>query len=152
MVTMLLGGLWHGAGWTFVAWGGYHGVLLALERRVAVLRRLPGWLGTATTLFLVVNGWVLFRSRDVAVAVAMYHGMYVPRGGDGVTTPYAVLTLALFIGVVGAMILKRASPSSLQAIAEGGARRGLAYGAVAGITVIVLFATNGQRPFIYFKF
>ena len=152
MITMLLGGLWHGAGWTFVLWGGYHGALLAIERRFPQLQRVPAWLGNAVTLFLVINGWVLFRARDAAVAVAMYRAMYIPRVGEAPNTPYTLVTLAMFIAVVGAMVLKRHAPDRLATLWDGGIARGLAYGAVAGVTVLVLFATNGQRPFIYFKF
>jgi alginate O-acetyltransferase complex protein AlgI len=152
MVTMLLGGLWHGAGWTFVAWGGYHGLLLALERRFARLRALPAWVGTVTTLLLVINGWVLFRSRDAAIALAMYQAMYLPRGGEGPSALYSALTLVVFLAVVGAMLLKRVAPNTLRSPWESGLRNGLAYGAVAGLCIVALFATNGQRPFIYFKF
>ena len=78
MVTMILGGLWHGAAWTFVLWGAYHGALLAghhaaasrgavpeEETRLVFVRR------RAATFALVCVGWVLFRSDSVATAVTM---------------------------------------------------------------------------------
>ena len=67
--TMLLGGLWHGANWTFVVWGAYHGFLLILERAfsssVAVW---PSAFRRALTFLLVVIGWVVFRAQSMRTA------------------------------------------------------------------------------------
>ena len=86
MITMVLGGLWHGAGWTFVLWGALHGVYLALNHGWHALRR--GWghdlkhttrwgraCGCVITFIAVVIGWVLFRSADLTAAVAMLKAM-----------------------------------------------------------------------------
>ena len=69
IVTMLLGGLWHGANWTFVAWGGLHGAALAVNHvwQGSGLR-LPRVVGWALTLLFVMACWVLFRSADFATA------------------------------------------------------------------------------------
>ncbi|MDQ6664451.1 MAG: MBOAT family protein [Acidobacteriota bacterium] len=67
-VTMLLGGLWHGASWNFLIWGGYHGGLLAAERALKgpmKLPRLPVPLSTAFTFALVLIGWVFFRAKTL---------------------------------------------------------------------------------------
>ncbi len=83
LLTMTLGGLWHGAGWTFVLWGFYHGLLLAAahawggRRRSAggaqsALRRTAAILGT---FILVLLGWVLFRSADIGTAGRIYAAM-----------------------------------------------------------------------------
>lgn len=80
-LTMLLGGLWHGANWTFILWGGWHGVLLAIERLfgvkassapVSLSRR---FITTAATLLAVMLGWVLFRAPHISDAVSFYKGM-----------------------------------------------------------------------------
>ena len=97
MATMLLGGLWHGAGWTFVIWGGLHGLYLcinhgwvSLRRRVCGNRaagrteRAAGWL---LTFVAVVVGWVFFRAADVDAALAMLQGML---GLNGVALPNAI--------------------------------------------------------------
>src|SRR5439155_22283091 len=81
IATMLIGGLWHGAGWTFVAWGGLHGVLLALERRLHLPVPVPRVLAIPVTLVLVINGWVLFRAHDFGTYLAIAAAMYVPREG-----------------------------------------------------------------------
>src|ERR1700689_5558445 len=72
MLTMLLGGLWHGASWNFVIWGGYHGALLSIERmmgRREFEKRPPAWLypvRAAITFGLVCIGWVFFRAATFA--------------------------------------------------------------------------------------
>ncbi len=76
LVTMLIGGMWHGAGWTFVLWGGVHGIALVINHRWSAARRtmpaLPGWLLTTAT---VVGGWVLFRAKSFSDAAGVYRSM-----------------------------------------------------------------------------
>lgn len=83
LIVFFLTGLWHGANWTFIAWGLYHGVLLILERTAgqretdrqhASLRALR----RAITLLLVLIGWVLFRAEDLPQAFAFYRHMFLP--------------------------------------------------------------------------
>jgi len=92
MITMLLGGLWHGASWTFVVWGGLHGVFLACNHiwhqwfgrqnvRKSLLRTFTGWLLTFTA---VTFGWVLFRADNFASAIRMFRAMF---GMQGVSLP-----------------------------------------------------------------
>lgn len=84
MITMLLGGLWHGAGWTFVIWGGLHGFYLMLNHAWRGFKKKMGWkdggrlsrLGAGTLTFLaVVVGWVFFRADSFSSAISMLHGM-----------------------------------------------------------------------------
>ncbi|MEQ1914324.1 MAG: MBOAT family O-acyltransferase [Sideroxydans sp.] len=84
--TMLLGGLWHGAGWTFVVWGALHGAYLALNHlwreQVAepYLRWVPNWIGILVggtlTFMAVVAAWVVFRADTLAQAVVMWQAMF----------------------------------------------------------------------------
>ena len=79
MVVMLLGGLWHGASWNFLVWGGLHGALLAFERmrgKAALYGALPAPLRVAATFVLVLVGWVFFRAPDLpsAMRVSRRHG------------------------------------------------------------------------------
>ncbi len=87
MTTMLLGGLWHGAGWTFVLWGGLHGLYLAINHGWHYIKKHLGmeWLDTnpawrmfawLLTFVYVVNAWVFFRSENLGAAFAMLKGMY----------------------------------------------------------------------------
>lgn len=95
MITMFLGGLWHGAGWTFVAWGTLHGFYLivnhfwrAMRDRLGIAAGPPNglgpWAGRILTFVAVVIGWVLFRAKDFSVAQAMLAGMF---GANGFVLP-----------------------------------------------------------------
>lgn len=110
MLTMLLGGIWHGASWNFVLWGLWHGSLLALERlwRARGGSGNPGWL---PTLLLVMVGWVMFRAPDVGSALRLYQAMLGFSGlglSDGMhwqVTGYALLMLG--IGLVWVLLSPR---------------------------------------------
>jgi len=89
MITMVLGGMWHGAGWTFVLWGAMHGAYLLLHHawRSSVIGRLvqklPGWPGLAwaLTILAVVLAWVPFRAPDLATTLSIW-GSMMGLGGD----------------------------------------------------------------------
>ncbi len=84
-ITMLLGGLWHGAGWTFVLWGCLHGVALAMHKFwLNQSRTLAPALGIVITLLFVVITWVLFRAQSLESAVLVYKGM---AGLGGIALP-----------------------------------------------------------------
>ena len=88
MLVMVLGGLWHGANWTFVAWGAYHGVLLAFERfrgKRSALAQFPRPFRVAATFVLVLFSWVLFRSANLHEAMN-YIGAMIGQGGSGSAT------------------------------------------------------------------
>lgn len=77
LLTMLLGGLWHGANWTFVVWGGYHGALLALYKAFQKqYDQLPVALQKSLTFLLVIIGWVFFRSTDFSMANSLLRKMF----------------------------------------------------------------------------
>jgi alginate O-acetyltransferase complex protein AlgI len=88
ILVMVLGGLWHGANWTFVIWGAWHGGLLALERYVGQSvtgkpkrwGEIPAWLAVPRTLFLVIIGWVTFRATSASEAFNFYAGMFGLNG------------------------------------------------------------------------
>lgn len=104
MITMLLGGLWHGAGWTFVIWGGLHGLYLMVNHAWRGFKEQMGWgyggrlatLGAGALTFLaVVVGWVFFRADSFSSAMAMLHGM---AGINGVSLPPVLeVTLGQYI-------------------------------------------------------
>jgi D-alanyl-lipoteichoic acid acyltransferase DltB (MBOAT superfamily) len=91
MIAMLLGGLWHGAGWTFVIWGGLHGIYLVINHKWHALLRSLGhdpsksnwWsrlLGRTVTFLAVVVAWVLFRAENMDAAITMFNGMLGANG------------------------------------------------------------------------
>jgi D-alanyl-lipoteichoic acid acyltransferase DltB (MBOAT superfamily) len=81
---MLLGGLWHGAGWTFVIWGAMHGVYLAVHRVWSARFSMPRLLGVAITFPAVLFAWVMFRATSVSDAVTIWKTML---GLNGFTLP-----------------------------------------------------------------
>src|SRR6185295_17085216 len=89
MLVMLLGGLWHGASWTFVAWGGLHGIFLVVNHayrgwRGAVAPAWGGWPGRLLTLFCVMVAWVFFRAGTFEGAWVMLRGLF---GVNGIALP-----------------------------------------------------------------
>ena len=94
MLTMLLGGLWHGAAWTFMAWGGLHGLYLVADHAWTALTgptrrsRLAKGAGFAMTFIAVVVGWVFFRANSFAAAATMLAGM---AGANGISLPYGLM-------------------------------------------------------------
>ena len=103
ILTMLIGGLWHGAAWNFVLWGGFHGVALAAERMVwgrgerTGLARIP-W--TAATFLYVTVAWVFFRAATFSSAAFIIGQMFSSVKGSSVLTPqlWGLAALALFCG------------------------------------------------------
>jgi alginate O-acetyltransferase complex protein AlgI len=84
ILVMPLCGLWHGANWTFVAWGAYHGILLAFERfrgKRGMIRKWPRPFRVAATFVMVLFSWVLFRSANLHEA-ANYFGAMIGQGGS----------------------------------------------------------------------
>jgi len=88
-VTMLLGGLWHGAGWTFVVWGGLHGVYLVINNAWRSFKQRQGWgeggvlvrlFSIALTFIAVVTAWVFFRAESFSSALSMLSGMIGQNG------------------------------------------------------------------------
>ena len=94
LLTMLLGGLWHGAGWTYVIWGGLHGCFLIVNHGWQALRGSLGWqprstwltrgMSIAVTFTSVLVGWVFFRAASISAATVMLSGM---AGQNGVVLP-----------------------------------------------------------------
>jgi D-alanyl-lipoteichoic acid acyltransferase DltB (MBOAT superfamily) len=153
MVTMLLGGLWHGAAWTFVVWGGLHGLYLAVERAIPA-RLGPGnrtsraW--AVATAALVAVTWIPFRAADFSDAMAALSAL-VAGTGDGVPSPSAltVVALATWLTVIADRVDSRWGDTN-PLRGRSGIVEGLAY-AGALVAVIVLSGT-ATVPFIYFQF
>jgi alginate O-acetyltransferase complex protein AlgI len=161
MVTMALGGLWHGAAWTFVVWGLLHGVYLIVQRRFAIFAHarprldavLQSRVGTAMrvslTLLAVTLGWVLFRATDFTKALEVYTGLFTHQAGLAPPMVAASLlwllagvAIAHFCGVTG---LAHRLDTRLPASAVG-----IAY--AAAVVVALVLAPDAGKVFIYFQF
>jgi alginate O-acetyltransferase complex protein AlgI len=145
MTVMLLGGLWHGASWTFVFWGGYHGALLAIDRAASAwYARLPAWLYRMQTFVLVVVGWVFFRSTSFGMAFHWLRTMVTPSASD-------VGGLAGAVGwtLVGLAAL-RWVPESWDVRFPTRPRWAVAY--AIGFVVLYLFMNGKESVFLYYQF
>ena len=111
MITMLLGGLWHGAGWTFVLWGGLHGLYLTVNHlwRDAHLPALPRLFGWALTFLSVVTGWVFFRAASLSRAMEILSGML---GRNGIVVPPDYSLAEAFPGALRALGVHVLSPEA----------------------------------------
>ena len=160
-VVWLLTGLWHGAGWNFILWGAYFGVLLILEK--LFLRRVEGIpvLNRLYALFAAVMGWVIFRSEDFAAMGAMLaalFGFHGPAGESG-RLPILLQTahfdpaflLAFALGCVLSVPVWPGLKARLTASRPGRILRDLA-ALCALFACVAALAVGSYNPFIYFRF
>jgi alginate O-acetyltransferase complex protein AlgI len=159
-LTMLLGGLWHGANWTFVLWGMWHGTLLCLEQLIGVNSaparfRFHRWL---PTFLCVVLGWVAFRSATVQTAWHFWRAMF-SFDGAGFSDAYAgdigraEVAMLLLAGVVAAFGgARQYRPGGLPAPVL--ARRAVTSWLVFPLFLLALLKLCAQSysPFLYFQF
>jgi len=153
MITMLLGGLWHGANWTFVVWGAYHGALLVGYHFVSGkdgenTARFPGWLGQLITFVLVVVGWVFFRAHDLPMAMELLHNMFTVQAGS---LPVEALQFGLLILL--AAVIARWAPNSFEYHEKF--RPTMVRMATAALILgvsIALITGSRASPFLYFQF
>jgi len=158
MITMLLGGLWHGASWTFVMWGALHGLYLIGHRMWAALplpflqrlRAAPWWTWIARILMFhaVCIGWVYFRSPTFALAREVFHQL-LSRGAITMATWPVMLCLCL--GILGQYI-PRFLRRDLEALMSRTPMFVNGAALALGVYVIELLGPTGVAPFIYFQF
>ncbi|WP_028105177.1 MBOAT family O-acyltransferase [Pseudoduganella violaceinigra] len=156
MATMILGGAWHGAGWTFLAWGALHGVFLVLHQRFGANR--PGWWGGPLTFCAVLLAWVPFRSPDLASALSIWagmaglHGAGLPHalGGPGLRwIPAGGMELPLLLL---AALAAWFAPNTRQLVEQRWNGRLRNAGAVAALLLACVFSMNRPTEFLYFQF
>jgi D-alanyl-lipoteichoic acid acyltransferase DltB (MBOAT superfamily) len=178
MLTMLVGGIWHGAGWTFVIWGALHGIALAANHLWSKHVRLPRGaliyrlMSHSITLMVVICGWVIFRAPSIDVARHVFAGM---AGRHGALLPDQILNLApplrsLFNGVgqvpyLGDTTVMGAFEAFIMLLLGGGivllapnpyqmswrAKMLLVAASFAFVLQKILFA-GAMSPFLYFQF
>jgi alginate O-acetyltransferase complex protein AlgI len=154
LITMLLGGLWHGANWTFIAWGLYHGLLLAINRAFTLPRWLTGaWfrpVAILSTLLAVCVGWVFFRAQSFEQAGVVLHRMFWPVAGQQLTRlEVATAVLCITAVVLGHLLGGLFDvPRLLRRVP------GVALGISMGCFLVVILALFPETysAFIYFQF
>ena len=154
MLTMLLGGIWHGAKWTFLIWGGLHGLVLGAERLWRDFRptgwpEVPKPVAILFTFHIVVLGWIFFRAESFDGAIAYLTRMAQWDGGATLVTPLGLVLIATGmvmhftpIGIMPSLALRLKRVSAPTA--------GLAIG--VAILIIDAMRFEGVAPFIYYQF
>ena len=157
MLTMLLGGLWHGANWTFLIWGAMHGAALVVDhgwrRSAAFLRYGSGGLARAIdwtlTFHFVCFTWLFFRAPSLDAATQFIAGVWSDNGAAN-TMP------AIVPALIACGALTQILPSNTRALVgasldKSGAPAQIAFG-FACLYVIIVMAPSAAAPFIYFQF
>jgi D-alanyl-lipoteichoic acid acyltransferase DltB (MBOAT superfamily) len=149
MITMVLAGLWHGAAWTFVLWGTFHGLGLVTEHALKGRLRLPVWLRWLLTFHLIVFGWILFRSQSLALT-----GTFLSRlAHPGALTLASATVVGAIVIVIGLQLLPSQGLEAVQLRFER--MRPLALAGILTLVIVFVGATvpsQGVPPFIYFRF
>jgi D-alanyl-lipoteichoic acid acyltransferase DltB (MBOAT superfamily) len=163
MLTMLIGGLWHGAAWHFVAWGLFHGILLCLHRLTAPffarlpVARLPSgsigqraWHALAIIAFFHITcfGWLLFAVRGLPDVPLLLHNMVAPFELNG---RFLVMTLLLFAGPL--LLMEWAEERYDQTLIVKSWPRPVRLTCYAAVlAAIILCGALERHEFIYFQF
>ena len=159
VVVFFISGLWHGASWTFVLWGLFHGLFLILDRLFMLdwLKKAGRLPSIVLTFFVVVLGWVLFRAETVGAAFGFYKALFAFRGGStAVVTPQFILffALAILFSVLPAL---KIGDKWVERIFGGVYSKRMAIG-LFFIALMLFFLSVGAlsvtdfNPFIYFRF
>lgn len=166
VITMVLGGLWHGANWTFVLWGTLHGFYLVVNHAWLALRehlsltevRGSAFVAGTITFLAVVVAWVMFRAHDVGSALHLLGGMAGLNGFGSLTNvaPHLSYSAAVVIAwLVAGLAISKLMPNCLEIATaiERWKYRGRALGFAAGsLLIYVILNFNRITTFIYFQF
>lgn len=149
MITMLLGGLWHGAAWTFLVWGLIHGLALAVERAMGLARSGRSVISLVLTFHVVCLAWILFRSPDFATAWT-----YLTATAT-LSDPVQLLTPFLAALIAFGLAMHALPPRGIEQLA--GIMSRLRSPSIAALAVLAFILIDtlrppGVAPFIYFQF
>ena len=155
ILTMLLGGLWHGAAWTYVLWGGIHGTVLAVERKfnldkkssqkgIAILR-------TVITFFIVVIGWVVFRSESIEMALSWFERMFSINGGVKLIHFSARTRDRYAAALLVSIFITWFSKNNMQLFLEFSRPKKKAFYSAVLLFIVIMFL-GAESPFLYFQF
>jgi alginate O-acetyltransferase complex protein AlgI len=147
LITMLLGGIWHGANWTFLVWGAYHGALLVFYKVFhETWDALPTLLRRGAMFLLSIIGWVIFRADSFGMATQWLAKMFYPTSGYMFT---GAVVLVACVAVAAA--IAHAAPNTFEMSHQWSPRTACAL--AVGLVCCLIMITGGQRsPFLYFQF
>ncbi len=157
IIVFLLTGLWHGAAWTFVVWGAYHGSLLLLERKFGG-RLLPGVGGRIITLVLVMFGWIVFRAPDFTVAAEVFTSLFAFDFGPvspAITRSLETRALVVLLGASLVFFQPGRKVAGDANLLSDKAPAALARTMLLGVgmpAALLVAASQSFSPFLYFQF
>ena len=174
MIVMLLGGLWHGAGWNFVLWGGLHGLFLVINhlwRSVALLARLSRtWWTWPLTMLAVIVAWVPFRALEFHSVQVFYTSMFDIFGASASlhrTITHEATKQIVLLGIVGGVaaflpnsiqlfanyvpFCKNYETTGISTFIQPSVINGMIMGCLIAICLIIIL-DSGPREFLYFQF
>ncbi len=154
MITMVLGGIWHGAAWTFAVWGALHGAALCVERiwrrfKPGWLAEPPKWLALIVTFNVVCLGWIFFRAQTFQDATDFLAGLGRWSVGDLTLAPLSLLL------IVGGLALHALPPRLMESVSVRASRTpAIPFGLAVGLCIFLIDAVRpeGVAPFIYYQF
>jgi alginate O-acetyltransferase complex protein AlgI len=148
-LTMLIGGVWHGANWTFIIWGAYHGIFLCAHRFWGKsFDVLPALLRQWLVFFVVVIGRVWFRADDLAMANSLFSKLFTASDGK---LPEAAPVLVVLMLISGWWSMYGPNAYDLEAAWVSRRRNVVLYAAAAGAALSIM-GGMGNSPFLYFQF
>jgi len=154
LVTMLLGGLWHGANWTFVVWGALHGVGLALERFLGLARsEVPSMAARVTRAIVVFHAvcltWIFFRADSVSAALAYLAGF---AHSSDMAQAMPIVGFVAFFVTLGVLMDVLSECFHAEHVAEYLPPAFQVGTAVAAVLLVSVMSAGVATPFIYFRF
>ncbi len=159
-LTMLLGGLWHGANWTFLIWGAIHGVGLGLERFVkerwsgshGVPRVVVGVLQWILTFSIVCGAWVFFRATSIPNALEMFSQLLHGSTNLGGTSRVTWVLVTVIVLMIASQFVPPKIPERISIVFANTPPILQVLCAAAGLALINVLGPEGIAPFIYFQF
>lgn len=162
ILTMTLGGLWHGAGWTFLAWGIFHGLILCIYRAAGLENAsekrptvgVAHWIGRVTTslamFHLVCFGWLLFRAESMSQVVSMLHAIATDWTWRSINTALIAMIAWYVLPLLAyeLWVERRGDLLSLQQVDWRAKAAAYSY----CVLMLLVFSPIGQQEFIYFQF
>ena len=168
-IVFLLSGLWHGAQWSYIVWGAFHGLFLTLDKLglLGVLEKLPRVLAALFTYFVLLFSWVLFRTESVEQSLAYYGAMFSGNRNSGIEMAFGevihsrgifillIAVLICFLPALSSRLRNRWSFMPAEKVSERPAGTQLALFPLAMLLLFLstmTLSTVKFSPFIYFRF